>query len=346
MKKAIKGRRARRLLRVLCTLPLAALWLTGCTVQSTQLGERAMVRLVYLDAVADGYNALCVVCDFAPSADAEQDPGAAVVLSAQGQTAEEALYQAAGARGGDPFFAQNRLLLLGPHIDSEQLAGLLAYFSADCGAYRDPAVWLWLNGEEPLAQLEDPMAFVQLAEQLTENDPLGCVCRVLDSTPGDATVLPVLRMDTAADGRTMLAKVGGLGVFTEEGRRLYAGEALLQGYGLLRGGLRALLLPVECDGQLYTLRLEALTRNLSVQQDRLQLTVGGQGSAFAQDNGPDLPLQAAADRALCELCTDAWQLLSRDGALDLFDLDWWAAQLGAPPTAEAAPAFAAQLRLD
>lgn len=342
-RRALCTRTLRRL--ALCCLAVCVLLLGGCTAQSTPLGRRAMVRLVYLDTVDGGWRALCVVCDFAPTVDAEQETGAAVVTSGTGTTPEAALYAAASARGGQPFFAQNSLLLLGAGVQGARLMGLLEYFAADPGAYRDPAVFLWQAGAETLAGLEDPMAFVQLVEQLVEEDAQGCVCRVLQTDPADAaTVLPLLNMQTAADQKTPLASLEGLAVYTPDSCRVYHSQRLLQGYGLLRGTAKQLLVPVQLGGHRYTVQLEGLGRSLTARDGQLWLTVRGNGvTPAAEPLTPGHPLTAALNAALRAEVTDAWQTLTIDGQLDILRLDWWAQQLGLPPDTD--PAFAAEIQL-
>ena len=151
---------------IVCIVVLVLCGLTGCTVQSTPLGERAVVRLIWLEKAGEQYSALTMVCDFTGD-DKKQK---VLVQTAQGDTAEQALRQAAGQRGGEPFFAQNRLLLLGPQLAAEELPQVLDTFAANCGAYRDPAVWLWYGGQEALLALQDPMAFVQMTEKLTQEE--------------------------------------------------------------------------------------------------------------------------------------------------------------------------------
>ncbi len=201
-------------LRRLAVLPalLACLLLCGCTVQSVPLGRRAMVRLIYLEQAGQDYRALTVVCDFS-GGDGEstgESTGAALVQTATAPTLALALEAAAGAQGGKPFFAQNSLLLLQPALAQARLDEITDFFAADCGSYRDPAVWLWSGGADALTQLEKPMDFIRLAETLTQEDPHGCVQHILQLQPGRPAVLPRLRMTKTADEKGLNVTVAGL----------------------------------------------------------------------------------------------------------------------------------------
>ncbi len=325
---------------VLLLLPLLLL-LSGCTAQSTSLEERAMVRLVYLERQAAEYRALTVVCDFSAQGSSSGD-AAAAVQTATAPTPELALQRAAAQRGGKPFFAQNQLVLLGPQLAETEFEEILEFFAQNCGTYRDPALWLWYGGETALTELAAPMDLVQRLETLTREDPLGCVCYVLEC--GDsATVLPVLEMDGAPDA--IHPSVGGLAV-VGEGLALYRDEAALQGYGLLRGRQAERQLAVECDGALYTVRLKALHREFSAPEGRLQLTLDGSGLAVSS-TGEALPagLAAAVNAALESQCQSALTLLTQNGQRDIFALEWWARQLGAAAGTAQPPEIRATIRL-
>lgn len=321
---------------------LVALFLTGCTAQSTPLGERAVVRLLFLEKADPGYSALTVVCDFSGGEQAQQ---AAVVQTAQGDTIEQALWQAAAQRGGDPFFAQNRLLLLGPRLAAEELPAVLDYFASNCGAYRDPALWLWDGGQEVLASLPEPMVFVQMAEKLTQEDTQGCVIHVLECGDAQPVVLPVLEQ-TEQQKKTTGVKVSGLALPDNRTLQLYREEEVLLGYGLLRGRQQEQLLPVEYAGAQYTLRLEELQRDLSAQNGRLCLTVRGACGTAAESSALPDGLQTAAEQVVLQQCAAAWNALTQNGSRDIFALGWWAQQLGASAGSEKMPLITVSFHLD
>ncbi len=307
--------------------------LAGCTAQNTPLDERAVVRLIYLEKAGGEYRALTVVCDFSGGTDPSQAQEAAVVQTAQAATAERALQQAAAQRGGEPFFAQNRLLLVGPQLASTELSAVLEHFAASCGAYRDPALWLWYGGEDGLQELPDPMTFVRMAEALTQKDELGCVVHVLESADAEDIVLPVLE---PGDGDSV--RVGGLAAAAQRELRLFRQEEILQGYGLLRGSRREQLLTAEYGGVRYTLRLEDLRRNLTQKNGSLQLIISGAVNAAGDDSAriPDAVLRAAEEQVHVQ-CAQAWRALTQTGSRDIFSLRWWEKQLGASAGTHAEP---------
>lgn len=334
--------RKKRIAECIALLLAVLTLLTGCTVQSTPLDERAVVRLMYLEKEGTVYRALTVVCDFAGSG--ENEPAAAFVQTGQGKTPEEALQAAAQQRGDKPFFAQNQLLLLGPQLARTETAALLGYIAQTHGAYRDPAAWLWYGGEQALVELKDPMAFVEQAEMLTKEDPLGCVCYALEWEQGVPAVLPVLEVLQTEGADSPAAAVGGLAVADETGLRLYREKAILLGYGLLRGRQKEQLLTVENGGSLYSVQLEGLKRSFAVQDGVLRLTVGGNGSA-AEKIGEELhrKLETAAEEQLVRRCELTWRTLTQNGKTDIFSLRWWARQLGAERAT--VPEFTARIQL-
>lgn len=337
--------RIKKLLKLAALLPLLCLCfvLSGCmlagAVQSTALGSRAVVRLIYLEYAGGEYRALTAVCDFTKTG--EEVSAAAFMQQAQGASAEQALLSATQQRGGRAFFAQNQLLLLGPQLAQKKLAEVLQYFAQDHGAYRDPAVWLWYGGEDALKELQNPMDFIQRAESFTADDPLGCVSYVLEYEPDKPMLLPVLELN-GEDAPAV--QVGGLAV-AEQGRlRLYRDQAVLQGCGLLRGRQPAQLLTAESGGAVQTVQLEGLRRSFSVQNGRLRLTVTGSGSVSAQLDEPARErLQQTVQQALAGQCRSAWSALTLQGEEDLFSLGWWMRQLGADAGLQ--PEFAARIRM-
>lgn len=337
--------RVRKKLEFAVLLPLICLCLllSGCVfvgaVQSTALGSRAVVRLVYLEYAGGEYRALTAVCDFTKAG--EESSAAVFMQQAQGTSAEQALLSAAQRRGGRAFFAQNQLLLLGPQLAEQKLTEVLQYFAQDHGAYRDPAVWLWYGGEERLKELQDPMEFIQRAESFTEEDPSGCVSYVLEYEPDKPAILPVLEL---GEEESPTVQIGGLAVAARGELRLYRDRDVLQGCGLLRGRQPAQLLTLELDGTVRTVQLEGLRRSFSVQNGRLRLTVEGSGSVSVQLDEPAREqLRQAVQQAVADQCRRAWHSLAPDGKEDLFSLGWWQRQLGADPGLQ--PEFGARIRM-
>ena len=94
-------------------LTLLLMLLCGCK-QSRSLGERAIVKMVYLDESGGQVQAGLVVFTCAPNSDTASVEGQAKIYTAQGKSIEEALYKAEQQQNKKPFYAQNEILLLGP----------------------------------------------------------------------------------------------------------------------------------------------------------------------------------------------------------------------------------------
>ena len=337
----MKNIRIHNLAAGVCAM-LTVFFLTGCTAQSTPLGERAVVRLVWLEKAGEEYRALTMVCDF--TGDGQQQKVS--VQTAQDSTVEQALRQAAGQRGGEPFFAQNRLLLLGPQLVAQELPQLLEYFAANCGAYRDPALWLWYGGEEALSSLQDPMRFVRMTEKLTQEDPLGCTLHVLEGSGGNA-VLPILQLTQGSTEENFGVQAGGLALQQDGRLRQYRQRDVLRGYGLLRGKQKEQLLTVEDAGRLHTVQLEELQRDLFCRDGKLCLTVRGACVSTADSAAADLSgLRDAAGLQVRQQCVAAWEALTQNGRTDTFSLEWWARQLGTRRESAAAPVLEASLHAE
>ena len=74
-------------------LTLLLMLLCGCK-QSRSLGERAIVKMVYLDESGGQVQAGLVVFTCAPNSDTASVEGQAKIYTAQGKSIEEALYKA------------------------------------------------------------------------------------------------------------------------------------------------------------------------------------------------------------------------------------------------------------
>lgn len=100
---------------LLCVLPLALLC-TLCGCSSLSLGERAIVKAIYLDGTPGSYTASLVVFTCEPTTDTASAKGEAKIYSATEEDIGEALEAAEKEQAKVPFYAQNELLFLGPQI--------------------------------------------------------------------------------------------------------------------------------------------------------------------------------------------------------------------------------------
>ena len=128
-------------------LTLLLMLLCGCK-QSRSLGERAIVKMVYLDESGGQVQAGLVVFTCAPNSDTASVEGQAKIYTAQGKSIEEALYKAEQQQNKKPFYAQNEILLLGPGA-ARNVTPYLSYFADENAARPNLAAFLTpLTAEE------------------------------------------------------------------------------------------------------------------------------------------------------------------------------------------------------
>ena len=121
-------------------LTLLLMLLCGCK-QSRSLGERAIVKMVYLDESGGQVQAGLVVFTCAPNSDTASVEGQAKIYTAQGKSIEEALYKAEQQQNKKPFYAQNEILLLGPGA-ARNVTPYLSYFADENAARPNLAAFL------------------------------------------------------------------------------------------------------------------------------------------------------------------------------------------------------------
>lgn len=113
-----------------CAVGLLTLALCSC-VQSTGLGERAIVKSIYMDFRAGNYEAVLTVMDWNPSADAGSAENQPQVYLGRGKTVGQALQKAEDQQSKKPFYGQNDLLFLGQGILQTDITPCLSYFAQE-----------------------------------------------------------------------------------------------------------------------------------------------------------------------------------------------------------------------
>ena len=139
-------------------LTLLLMLLCGCK-QSRSLGERAIVKMVYLDESGGQVQAGLVVFTCAPNSDTASVEGQAKTYTAQGKSIEEALYKAEQQQNKKPFYAQNEILLLGPGA-ARNVTPYLSYFADENAARPNLAAFLTPLTAEELSECEDVISDV------------------------------------------------------------------------------------------------------------------------------------------------------------------------------------------
>lgn len=308
-------------------LLLVTVLLTACTAQSTPLGERAVVRLLYLEKVNGGYEALTVVCDFTPQTDPSQADSVGLVQLQKGKTVEQAVRASVGEREGKPFFAQNQLLILGSGLAGGELTQTLNYFAENCGTYRDMTVWLWDKKTDDLFGMENALEFAQELETMAARDELGCVYHVLDySGEQTSVVLPILTSAQTSDGNGVVPQIAGLGIFEKGAQRRCTDIAEIQAFGLLRGRIKTMELLVADTGKNYTVQLENISRKVTSDNSK-KLKLSFEATAISAEKASDT-LQQKIRQELEVRCQKVLQKFPPNLYGAVYNFEWWSVQLG------------------
>lgn len=146
--------------------------LCGC---SRSLGERAIVKIVYLDEAEGQIQAGLAVFTCTPNSDTASVEGEAQIYTAQGASIEEALYNAERQQNKKPFYAQNEILLLGPGAASN-VTPYLEHFAAENAARPNLAAFLTPLTAEEFAECEEGIGdVVREGERLMSRGADGAV---------------------------------------------------------------------------------------------------------------------------------------------------------------------------
>lgn len=131
--------------------------LCGCA--SRSLGERAIVKMIYLDEAEGQTQAGLVVFTCAPNSDTASVEGEAKIYTAEGGSIEEALYNAERQQNKKAFYAQNELLVLGPGA-AQEATRFLTHFAGENAARPNLAVFLTPMTAEEFSECEEGISNV------------------------------------------------------------------------------------------------------------------------------------------------------------------------------------------
>lgn len=165
-------KRGVRFLAIAAVVLLLTVLLCGC---SRSLGERAIVKIVYLDEAEGQIQAGLAVFTCTPNSDTASVEGEARIYTAQGASIEEALYNAERQQNKKPFYAQNEILLLGPGAASG-VTPYLEHFAAENAARPNLAAFLTPLTLEEFAACEEGIGdVVREGERLMNRSAEGTV---------------------------------------------------------------------------------------------------------------------------------------------------------------------------
>lgn len=236
------------------------LLLCGCK-QSRSLGERAIVKMVYLDEAGGQIQAGLVVFTCAPNSDTASVEGQAKIYTAQGNSIEEALYRAQQQQNKKPFYAQNEILLLGPGA-SRNVTPYLSYFADENAARPNLAAFLTPLTADGLSECEDVISdVVREGERLIgmgadEQDRTQSIFEINLSDDGGLNgYLPVFAFSKEAKEfcgvRQLVLFRGGAPYGVLE-------DTEMQMFLLLNGKARQLTVNTQIDGQVVSFRTQQL----------------------------------------------------------------------------------------
>lgn len=196
-------------------LLLLCLVLTGCG-SSTALGDRAIVRLLYLNHDGTQYQAQLVVFSSDASAEGEEKIGTVHRCVGTADTIGGAIEAAGEGQQQKPFFAQNEILLIGSGAKSHA-SEILTWFAGREASRPNLAVFI---GDLPPEEKQDK----QLVEQLY------AMLRHADQSFRYETMLYQIRLDEEGllEGALPMLEIGENQVETSGLQLFQKGEPLMQ----------------------------------------------------------------------------------------------------------------------
>lgn len=152
--------------------------LTGC-IQPVSLGDRSIIKSVYLDYEHGIYTAILTAFDCEANSDTSSAKGKAQMYQGQGDSIEIALHDAESQQNKKPFYAQNEILLLGTGLLQHDAFSALKYFAQEnairpnvsvFGITLSPKEWL-----EQKSQMDQILQQVSLEIKKSENHEGGAI---------------------------------------------------------------------------------------------------------------------------------------------------------------------------
>lgn len=314
-------------------LTLLLMLLCGCK-QSRSLGERAIVKMVYLDESGGQVQAGLVVFTCAPNSDTASVEGQAKIYTAQGKSIEEALYKAEQQQNKKPFYAQNEILLLGPGA-ARNVTPYLSYFADENAARPNLAAFLTPLTAEELSECEDVISdVVREGERLIgmgadEQDRTQSIFEInLSGTGGLDGYLPVFSFSKE---EKEFRGVRQMVLFRSGAPYAVLEDAAMQMFLLLNGKARQLTVNTQIEGRVVSFRTQQLrlTHTASTAGGALHLEVclTGKLDDVTVDGAP------VADKEEAEMTREINAYLNREAEMlnqatfargnDTFHYAWW-----------------------
>ena len=318
----------------LFALVVPLIFLCGCA-QGKSLGERAIVKAVYVNTLDDGQvEAALVVLQCQPSSDTGSVTEKAKIYMGQGDNLEQALYQAERQQNKSAFYAQNQLLFLGPGAIEQGVSSYLCYFGQEDVGRLNLSVYLTtLDGKEFPECEEVLQTVIQEGERLTERNalqanPSQSIFEAIPGEHGESGWLPILDFSDKSDAfigvkRAALFKDGICYSFWD--------ATELQVALLLDGKCRNLSVQTSFEQTLISLETSALSIEKNVKPENgkwiLEIQISGKiehlsikGKTVSASNSLDetvLVNRWLASEAM-NIVKDTFYRQN-----DIFQLEWW-----------------------
>lgn len=324
----------KRGVKLIAAILLLPLLLCGC---SRSLGERAIVKIVYLDEADGQIQAGLAVFTCAPNSDTASVEGEARIYTAQGASIEEALYNAELQQNKKPFYAQNEILLLGPGAAAD-VTPYLQHFAAENAARPNLAAFLTPLTLEEFAECEEGIGdVVREGERLMNRSAEGAVLTQslfeleLSGENGMNGYLPVFSFSKEEKD---FRGVRQLALIRDGAPYQMLEDAPMQLFLLLAGKSNRLTVHTQIDGKTVSFHAQqlCLTRVSSVYKGVPELTVRLTGTV--EDITVDgIPIEREAqqnaalriDRYLNELAKELnEETFAQEN--DIFHYGWWMKQ--------------------
>lgn len=314
-------------------LTLLLMLLCGCK-QSRSLGERAIVKMVYLDESGGQVQAGLVVFTCAPNSDTASVEGQAKIYTAQGKSIEEALYKAEQQQNKKPFYAQNEILLLGPGA-ARNVTPYLSYFADENAARPNLAAFLTPLTAEELSECEDVISdVVREGERLIgmgadEQDRTQSIFEInLSGTGGLDGYLPVFSFSKE---EKEFRGVRQMVLFRSGAPYAVLEDAAMQMFLLLNGKARQLTVNTQIEGRVVSFRTQQLqlthTASTAGGAPHLEVCLTGKLDDVTVDGAP------VADKEEAEMTREINAYLNREAEMlsqatfargnDTFHYAWW-----------------------
>lgn len=326
----------RRLCRCAGLLLLLCL-LSGC---GRSLGERAIVKMIYLDEDGGQVQAALAVFTCVPNSDTASVEGEAKIYTAQGADIEEALYRAERQQNKKPFYAQNEILLLGPGA-ARDATRYLEHFARENAARPNTAVFLTPLTADEFSECEAVVgSVVREGERLIGKNVDGRNCTQslyeidLSGASGMNGYLPVFSFSAEEKDFCGVRRL----VLFRDGAPCAAVEDVpMQLFLLLMGKTDRIAGVMHRDGQSVSFETERLrlTRTAGARGGRPALTVRLEGMLHSVTvDGVPVPQTdgAAVARQISAYLTQTAQTLQEmtfAQGNDLFCSAWWMRQYDA-----------------